>query len=426
MAGKDTEVAALQQQVQHERGKQEQAQQELVLAQQRHGREERQKEDLVRLLEAAAALEDKLRSEVHAIDTARRQEQAGKEDALQAFRKEVIRREELEAQLLSMVAKERAAAQQRQEAAREEDVKRQEAAAAVQREQERAVRADARANALLDKVKTLEEEVDTHRRRASEAQQQQQHLQAMMEQAEVSVRAKDRDLTSLRSQHEQQQAKMSAMERSLALEQFRAQGKDHSAEQAREHLSMLEGKVAKGEEERASLLALVKKLELEVMERHTEVSMAETAAALAHQRQVAAEEAAAKCSQEQHQQHRILLQQQAAAEERVRASKEEVEKVQARARQEIAAREAETEALIAAARDEMMRQLDQEAKRRLDMANGADALLERNAELETRLQDQVHKSMHLTHTPYSLCNTRHATREFTKPMHECPHRKPKP
>ena len=311
------------------------------------------------------------------------------------------------------------AAQQRQEAAREEDVKRQEAAAAVQREQERAVRADARANAFLDKVKTLEEEVDTHRRRASEAQQQQQHLQAMIEQAEVSVRAKDRDLTSLRSQHEQQQAKMSAMETSLALEQFRAQGKEHSAEQAREHLSMLEGKVAKGEEERGSLLALVKKLELEVMERHTEVSMAETAAALAHQRQVAAEEAAAKCSQEQHQQHRILLQQQAAAEERVRAAKEEVEKAQARARQEIAAREAETEALIAAARDEMMRQLDQEAKRRLEMANGADALLERNAELETRLQDQVRISIHLTY-----CAAHDILHVYL--LNLCTHRKPKP
>jgi hypothetical protein len=183
----------------------------------------------------------------------------------------------------------------------------------------------------------------------------------MMEQAEVSVRGKDRDLTSLRSQHEQQQAKMSAMETSLALEQFRMQGKDQSAEQARGHLAMLESKVAKGEEERGSLIALVKQLELEVMERHTQVSMAETAAALAHQRQVAAEEAAAKCSQEQHQQHRILLQQQAAAEERVRAVTAEIEKVQARARQEIASREAETEALVAAARDEMMRQLDQEA-----------------------------------------------------------------
>jgi hypothetical protein len=61
-----------------------------------------------------------------------------------------------------------------------------------------------------------------------------------------------------------------------------------------------------------------------------------------------------------------LLQQQAVAEERVRAAKEEMEKVFSalqraeevlsalqRARQEIASREAETEALIAAARDEM-------------------------------------------------------------------------
>jgi len=79
-----------------------------VLAQQRHGGDARQTEDLVRLLEAAAAIEGELRSEVHAQDTGRRQEQAGKEDALQALRKEVIRREELEAQLLSLVAKERA------------------------------------------------------------------------------------------------------------------------------------------------------------------------------------------------------------------------------------------------------------------------------------------------------------------------------
>ena len=53
---------------------------------------------------------------------------------------------------------------------------------------------------------------------------------------------------------------------------------------------------------------------------------------------------------------------------------------------EIAEREAQTEALIAAARDEMTRQLDQEANRRKEMAVGAEGLLERNAELETRLQ----------------------------------------
>ena len=58
-----------------------------------------------------------MRTHTHtqALDTARRQEQAGKEDLMQQLRKEVVRREELEAQLLGLAAKERSAEQQRKE-----------------------------------------------------------------------------------------------------------------------------------------------------------------------------------------------------------------------------------------------------------------------------------------------------------------------
>jgi len=45
--------------------------------------------------------------------------------------------------------------------------------------------------------------------------------------------------------------------------------------------------------------------------------------------------------------------------------------------------------------------IDQEAKRRLEMAKGADALLERNADLETQLQDQVSSSSYDMHVSSS-------------------------
>jgi len=131
-------------------------QQELEMARVRHGKEERRAEDLQRAVDASATQQTCAVAEVQRLQESVHREQAGKADLTEALHKEILKREENEATVLSMVANARVSDARRREEVQEDDERRQQVVTQMQQEQQRAVRADANVHALLAQVQTLD------------------------------------------------------------------------------------------------------------------------------------------------------------------------------------------------------------------------------------------------------------------------------
>jgi len=195
-------------------------------------------------------------------------------------------------------------------------------------------------------VQTSDKEVSSVQSKLSDALSTIQHLQLKAQQSTHTHAQTQQDAVKLGAVNAQLQSKIDQLENSLSLERGRGEGKHLAAVQAREQGTLLENKLSKVESERSSLSTRAKQLELEVMEMHTRIAMAENAASLAHERQVAAEESTKKRAHELE----VVLQQQthekSASEQRVRVAHEEVERVHAHAQQAIHERVAQTEVRV--------------------------------------------------------------------------------
>ena len=260
------------------------AEEELALERSQVAAAGRREEDRVRVLDDAMARQRELVAHVQAMEAAREEDAA-------VLRKQVVRAEGSEARAGGAEAQLKALEQVRREDRSRYEQKLLEMQDAVKAEQERAVRSDAKVNALLEQLAAQEKELADVRAKATAEEAAAATAAAAHRTSEAAAADKVREGARLQAEVEQLQKKAERLEAALALERGRVEGKDQAVTAAQEQRVALETRLETAEASRHTLLAQVKQLELEKMELHTGVSISQAAAAQAHDREQAAAEA---------------------------------------------------------------------------------------------------------------------------------------